>query len=277
MRPASRPGAGRRSRGSRLPRMAARRARRRVRGLGAPARPRGPLRGRCRRREGRLPSRSDPDQVEERLCVGLDLDRSEPPRDRVGRLQPVARDQKDDTVGRANSSRGPPRFCSAPSATPAAVSPKIPVVSARSPMLTPISSSGTAWIAPPLLPRRCERKVGVSRVADRERAGQRRRPDRPRPAAFGKGRRDRGTSLRLAADEPWAGAVHEAEPAKLAEPLPDLSEERAGGDGADDDVGLLPAELLGDLIRESLGALGVVRRGARRSRSPSRARRRAPG
>src|SRR5262249_3980772 len=45
---------------------------------------------------------------------------------------------------------------------------------------------------------------------------------------------------------------------ELVEPLPELREERAGGDRRDDGVGRLPAELLDDLEREGLRALGVV-------------------
>ena len=44
----------------------------------------------------------------------------------------------------------------------------------------------------------------------------------------------------------------------LLEAARDLREQRAGGDRADDPVGQLEAELLGDLERERLGALGVV-------------------
>src|SRR5207253_9078374 len=72
-------------------------------------------------------------------------------------------------------------------------------------------------------------------------------------------RDDRRAPRRLAAVEPRQRALHEPELLELGEALPDLREERPGGDRADHHVGRLPAELLGDLERERLRALGVVR------------------
>src|SRR5439155_25102913 len=70
--------------------------------------------------------------------------------------------------------------------------------------------------------------------------------------------RDRGAALRLAAVDAGTRAGDEADLPELLEALPDLREERAGRDRRDDGVRQLPAELLGDLEGEGLGALGVV-------------------
>ena len=64
---------------------------------------------------------------------------------------------------------------------------------------------------------------------------------------------------RLPAEERGGVALDEPELEQLAEALVHLREHRARGDRRDDRVRQRPAELLGDLERERLRALGVVR------------------
>src|SRR5206468_10998373 len=65
--------------------------------------------------------------------------------------------------------------------------------------------------------------------------------------------------LRLAAVEAGRRPVDEAELLQFAEPLPDLREQRAGRDRADDRRRRPPAELLRDLVRDRLRPFRVVR------------------
>ena len=63
----------------------------------------------------------------------------------------------------------------------------------------------------------------------------------------------------LGAEHPVGLVLDEAERDQLLERLVDLGQLRAGGDRDHDLVGQPPAELLGDLVAERLGALGVER------------------
>ena len=109
---------------------------------------------------------------------------------------------------------------SAPSVTPAAVSPKTPVVSASSAMLSPTSSSATAWIAPPDAVRR-SRPRGRRRRGCRSRATARSCRGRTgfTGAPVGEGRRDRRAALGLAADEPRRCARRRARAEQVGEAL----------------------------------------------------------
>ena len=71
--------------------------------------------------------------------------------------------------------------------------------------------------------------------------------------------RDRRAALGLRAVHRRDRAADEPGVDELLEAARDLREQRARGDRRDDAVGELPAELLGRLVRERLGALGVVR------------------
>ena len=75
--------------------------------------------------------------------------------------------------------------------------------------------------------------------------------------AVAEGRRDRRASGRLRAEDLVGLVLDEAELDELLEGLVHLGQLRAGRDRDDDLVGKPPAELLGDLVAERLGALGV--------------------
>ena len=143
--------------------------------------------------------------------------------------------------------------------TPAAVSPNTPLAAASSAMFAPTSSSGTAWIAPP-----DARAVAIARspsagapiASECATVAGRTGDDRP---LLGERGRDRRAPLRLPAVDARQLGRRRGRRAELLEALPELREQRAGGDRRDDCVGKLPAELLGDLERERLRALRVVR------------------
>src|SRR6185503_13706858 len=100
----------------------------------------------------------------------------------------------------------------------------------------------------------------VGRVADRQRLGDRVRLDRAADVgALRPGGGDGRAAERLGAVEGGQLAAQQARVDELLEAARDLGEQRAGGDRRDHAVGDLPAELLGRLERERLGALGVVR------------------
>ena len=125
-------------------------------------------------------------------------------------------------------------------------------------MFGPTSSSGTAWIAPPdsfAAPIAKSPSAGLPIASDRATVSA----GAASPPVLRERGRDRCAAFRLAAVQPRRRPVDEADLAQLAEALVDLRDQRAGGDRGDDGVGQLPAELLGDLERERLRALGVVR------------------
>src|SRR5439155_112586 len=64
---------------------------------------------------------------------------------------------------------------------------------------------------------------------------------------------------RLGAVHRRGAALDQPERAPLVEALGDLGVQRAGGDRRDNAIGRPEAELLGDLVGQGLGALGVVR------------------
>ena len=105
--------------------------------------------------------------------------------------------------------------------------------------------------------RDCE--VAVGGIADCERPNDRRRPNRRDAPVVGKRVRHRRATLRLPTEDAGARAVDEAELGELLESLPELGQERAGRDRANDGVGCFPAELLGDLERDRLRSFCVVR------------------
>src|SRR5439155_17522950 len=105
---------------------------------------------------------------------------------------------------------------------------------------------------------RLDGEVAVGRAPDRQRARERRGPDRRDTPPLGERRGNRREALGLAAEQARGPAVDEAELEQLAEPDPDAGEERARGDGRKDRVGKPPAELPGDLVGERLGSLRVV-------------------
>ncbi|OLL73183.1 ComEC/Rec2-related protein [Pseudonocardia sp. Ae168_Ps1] len=99
----------------------------------------------------------------------------------------------------------------------------------------------------------------VGRVADRQRAGDGVRLLRLDPVVAGlEGRRDRGAAGGLRAEHRVRRRLDQAQLAQLGEALVDLRELRAGRDRDDDLLRQPPAELLGDLEAQGLGALGVV-------------------
>ncbi len=85
-------------------------------------------------------------------------------------------------------------------------------------------------------------------------------PDRlDHVVARAEGRRHRGAALGLGAEDLAAGLGHQAQLRQLAERLVDLDQLGAGRHRHDDLLGQPPAQLLGDLEADRLGALGVVR------------------
>ena len=105
-----------------------------------------------------------------------------------------------------------------------------------------------------------DRELPVGGAADRERARDRARPHRPHLRAARRTRSRPASSPRPGRRSAAATfAVDEPELEQLAEALVQLREHRARRDRRDDGVRQLPAELLGDLERDRLRALGVVR------------------
>ena len=99
----------------------------------------------------------------------------------------------------------------------------------------------------------------VGRVADREALGDGVGLDRADRVDAGLvGDRDRRAAGGLGAEDLVGLVLDQAERDQLLEGLVDLGQLRAGRDRDDDLVGQPPAELLGDLVAERLGALGVV-------------------
>ena len=132
-------------------------------------------------------SRSSSASASASISIGL-----QPVGDRLGRLQPVAGDEQDDAVVRAEHRRAATASRSAPSVTPAAVSPKTPAVSASSAMFSPTSSSGIGVDGAAGRLRGRDGEVAVGGAADRERprdrvGTHRRRPARPRAKAVATG------------------------------------------------------------------------------------------
>ena len=108
--------------------------------------------------------------------------------------------------------------------------------------------------------RGADREVAVRRVADRERRERRvAASTREMPPVVGEGVGDRARALRLGGEQPGHRLVGEPRARQLGEALRELREQRAARGGADDGVGQLPAELLGDLERDRLRALARVR------------------
>ena len=126
-------------------------------------------------------------------------------------------------------------------------------------MHSPIASSATAWIAPPFVARAVAtaRSPSAGLPIASERAtvsGRTGRTGSPSSNAV-------ATGEQPSAWPPISrGAAPSTSPSSSSsrERLVQLRVERAGGDRRDDHVGRLPAELLGDLVRERLRALGVV-------------------
>ena len=123
---------------------------------------------------------------------------------------------------------------------------------------------------------RCgHRVVAVCRVADRERARGRLRTDRGHRPLLAVGGGDRIASLRLGADQPRRRSLDQTQLEELAEAPSDLREQRSRCDRADNGIGEPPPQLLGDLERERLRALGVVRAQTHVDERPGAARTRA--
>ena len=131
---------------------------------------------------------------------------------------------------------------SAPSVTPAAVSPNTPVVSASSAMFSPTSLLRHGVDRAAGRARGLDREVAVGRVADRERARDRVRPHRPDAPAVGE-RASRPASSPRPGRRAAAAACPSTRPSaeQLVEPLAHLREHRARGDRRDDDVRQLPS------------------------------------
>src|SRR6478672_4072563 len=109
------------------------------------------------------------------------------------------------------------------------------------------------------LPADVEHVDAVGRVADRQALGDRVRLDRAdRVDAALVGDRDRGAAGGLRAVHLVGLVLDQAELDQLLEGLVHLGQLGAGRDRDDDLVGQPPAELLGDLVAQGLGALGVV-------------------
>ena len=124
-----------------------------------------------------------------------------------------------------------------------------------------MTSSSIASTEPAGLVDQLDHVAAVGRVADGQRADDRvGRPDRFDDVGPGGPRgRDRGAAGGLATDEPDRPPFDQAQVGQLLEAAGDPGEHRPGGDRRDDDVGRPPAERLGDLVGEGLGALGVER------------------
>ena len=100
----------------------------------------------------------------------------------------------------------------------------------------------------------------VGRVPDRERPGDGVRLLRLDHVVAGLERGgDRRAAGGLRPEHGVRGRLDQAEAAQLGEPLVDLGELRSGGDRDDHLLREPPAQLLGDLVAQGLGALGVVR------------------
>jgi DNA internalization-related competence protein ComEC/Rec2/DNA polymerase III delta subunit len=107
---------------------------------------------------------------------------------------------------------------------------------------------------------RVEDVRAVGGVADGQRAGDRVRPHRRDDVVAVLERlRDGRAAGGLCAEDGVRGGVDEAEPAELLESLVDLGELRTGRHGYDDLPRQAPPELLGHLVAQGLGPLGVVR------------------
>src|SRR5579864_5817506 len=102
-------------------------------------------------------------------------------------------------------------------------------------------------------------EVAVGRATDRDRARDRVRPHRLHARAVGERGRNRRAALGLAADQTRPRSLDEPELEQLAESPMELRVHRARGDRRGDRVRELPAELLGDLERQRLRPLRVVR------------------
>ncbi len=144
--------------------------------------------------------------------------------------------------------------------TPPAVSAKMPSVRASSPMPSMISSSVTAAHEPPerrMVSRAYQPSAGLPMASDLAIVRGLTGPDGVGAAEEGRGHGR--AALGLGARHPHGGLLgQEAHLAQLGEPLGHLGQLAARSDGDHDMVRGLPAELLGDLEGQRLGAFGVV-------------------
>jgi hypothetical protein len=203
----------------------------------------------CTRRQGRL----------ERVDVRVDLVRLERPPDRVQRLEALAGDYRHHPLvgidvpacGQLGQRRRGHAACG---------------LREDAGRLGQQPDAGLDLVVghgvdrPAAAARQLERVGPVSRVADRERLGDRVRLDRLADVPAGVERLGhRRAALGLCAVHRRRVPIEQAELAPLVEAAGDLGEQGAGRHRRHHAVGQLEAEPLGDLERERLRALGVVR------------------
>ena len=204
--------------------------------------------------------------------------RLDPEPDRVGRLEPVAGQERDHLVAVAD--HAPPARGLRRRDRHAAGGLGVDALERRGPPdRVRRLDVGDRLDRPRGRPRQLHRVAPVGGVADRQRAHDRvGRPDRlDVQAAGGERRGDRRTAGGLTADEPDRLGRDPAELDQLLERPREPGDHRARRDRGHHDVGQPPTEVLGDLVAERLAALGVERAEVDVDRAPTAARPRPRG